>query len=317
MELEVQQPTDLIRGTTGPGVAELQNFLFQEGYRISENEQADKFFGDTTYDALVDYQKKHKLVPNGIFDGKARWVLDDDHQHPKKFVVLGQVLKADGTPQSGSVKVLDKDLRSEQLIKTDILKPNGEYLVMYKWEDFQAAEKERADLFVQVFDGSGVLLATSPIIFNAGKVELVNFTIGNSRGISEFEKIVNEIKPLVEGVVAHADLNEDDIAFLSGETRIDAELITLLAESARRNREAIAIEASVFYGLFRQNLPTVLVELMQNEISLLRAALETSSNQGIIAQLSQTELDQIAEKLRILKATLILAPAPPGETSSL
>ncbi|HEU4932652.1 MAG TPA: neuraminidase-like domain-containing protein, partial [Pyrinomonadaceae bacterium] len=319
MELETQPqlPQDLTRGMSGPGVGELQNFLFQEGYRISEKEQADKFFGDTTFDSLVDYQKKHKLVPNGIFDGKARWVLDDDHQHPKKFVVMGQVLKADGTPESGSVKVFDKDLRSEQLIKTDILKPNGEYLVMYKFEDFQAAEKERADLFVQVFDSSGVLLATSPIIFNAGKVELVNFTTGNSRGISEFEKIVNEIKPLVEGVVAHADLNDDDIAFLSGETRIDAELLTLLAESARRNRQAIAIEPSVFYGLFRQNLPTILEELMQNEISLLRAALETSSNQGIIAQLSQTELDQIAEKLRILKASLILAPAPPGETSSL
>lgn len=315
--LPTTPPQDLIRGMNGPDVAALQNFLFNDGYRISENEQTAKFFGDTTYDALVDYQKKHKLVPNGIFDGKARWVLDDDHQHPRKFVVMGQVLKADGTPESGSVKVFDKDLRSQQLIKTDTLKPNGEYLVMYKFDDFQAAEKERADLFVQVFDSSEVLLATSPIIFNAGKVELVNFTTGNSRGISEFEKIVNEIKSLVEGVVAHADLNEDDIAFLSGETRIDAELLTLLAESARRNREAIAIEPSVFYGLFRQNLPTDLEELMQNEISLLRAALETSSNQGIIAQLSQTELDAIADKLRILKASFILAPAPSGETSSL
>ncbi len=317
MELEVQKP-DLIRGASGPDVAELQNFLFQDGYRISENEQTNKFFGDTTYDALVDYQKKHNLVPNGIFDGKARWVLDDDHQHPKKFVVLGQVLQADGTPPpNATVKVFDKDLRSEQLIKADTLKQNGEYLVMYKFDDFMAAEKERADLFVKVFDGNGVVLATSPIIFNAGKVERVNFTIGNSRGVSEFEKIVNEIKPLVEGVVAHADLNDEDIAFLSGETRIDAELITLLAESARRNREANTIEPSVFYGLFRQNLPTDLEELMQNEISLLRAALETSSNQGIIAQLSAAELDQIADKLRILKASLILAPAPPGETSSL
>jgi len=44
---------------SGQEVVALQNFLFQEGYRISEKEQADKFFGDTTYDALVDYQKKH------------------------------------------------------------------------------------------------------------------------------------------------------------------------------------------------------------------------------------------------------------------
>ena len=318
MEQEVQKP-DLVRGMSGPDVRALQNLLFAEGYRISEKEQADSFFGDTTYDALVDYQKAHNLAPNGIFEGKARWVLDDDHQHPTKFIVMGQVLKADGKAMANfSVKAFDKDLRSEQLLDTDNNPgASGEYLIMYSAAKFDPPEKGRADLFVKVFDSTGALLATSPIIFNAGKVELVNVTIGETRAISEFQKIVNEIKPLVDGVVAHADLNADDVAFLNGETGIDAELLNLLAESARRNRDADSIEQSVFYGLFRQNLPTELKELMENEISLLRAALEQSSNQGIIAQLSATELDQIADKLQILKAKLILAPAPSGETSSL
>src|ERR1044072_8058522 len=107
-------PQDLIRGMSGQEVVSLQTFLFQDGYRISEKEQADKFFGDTTYDALVDYQKKHNLVPNGIFEGRARWVLDDYHQHPKKFIVMGQVLQANGQPKPNViVKAFDKDLRSE------------------------------------------------------------------------------------------------------------------------------------------------------------------------------------------------------------
>ena len=71
-ETQPPPPQDLVRGASGPEVVALQNFLFQDGYRISEKEQADKSFGDTTYDALIDYQKKHKLVPNGIYDGKAR-----------------------------------------------------------------------------------------------------------------------------------------------------------------------------------------------------------------------------------------------------
>jgi Tc toxin complex TcA C-terminal TcB-binding domain/Neuraminidase-like domain/Salmonella virulence plasmid 28.1kDa A protein/Putative peptidoglycan binding domain len=312
-------PPDLVRGDSGPNVVLLQNFLFQEGYRISEKEQADKFFGDTTYDALVDYQKKHKLVPNGIFDGKARWVLDDNKPHPNKYIVLGQVIDATGNPMGGkTVKAFDKDLRTQVQIGSDTTKvQSGEYAIMYQYDDFDEPEKGTADLFVQVFDTDGTLLATSPIIFNAGKVELVNFTIGNSPGVSEFEKIVNDIFPVIKNVVNHAGLTADDIAFLNGETGIDTELLTLIAESARRNVEANQIAQSVFYGLFRQNLPTALAELMQNEIPLLRAALETSSNQGIIPQLTATQLDQIVEQLRILKASLSLASGAPAGTPSL
>ncbi|HXR99798.1 MAG TPA: neuraminidase-like domain-containing protein, partial [Pyrinomonadaceae bacterium] len=312
-------PPDLVRGDSGPNVVALQNFLFNEGYRISEKEQADKLFGDTTYDALVDYQKKHKLVPNGIFDGKARWVLDDNKPHPNKFIVLGQVIDDKGQPMSGkTVKAFDKDLRTQKLIGSDTTKmQSGEYAIMYQFTDFADPETGRADLFVQVFDTNGTLLATSPIIFNAGKVELVNFTIGNTRGLSEFEKIVNDIAPVIKDVTTHAGLTADDIAFLNGETGIDTDLLSLIAESARRNVQAPSIAQSVFYGLFRQNFPTVLEDLMQNEIPLLRAALETSSNQGIIPQLSATELDQIADKLRILKASLSLASGAAGGTPSL
>ena len=320
-DLDAQNPPaqkpDLIRGMSGPDVAALQNLLFQNGYRIAEHEQSDKFFGDSTYDSLVDYQKKQRLVPNGIFDSKAAWVLDDEKEHPKKFIVLGQVLKANGTPMNNvTVKVFDKDLRTEQLMKTDITKQAGEYLVFYHADDFAANEKDRADVFVQVVDASGTVLATSKTIFNASKVEWVNFTIGESRGLSEFEKIVNEITPLLRNI-PQADLNGADVSFLSGETRIDAALITLVAESARRKVQANAIPQATFYGLFRQGFAIDLVTLLGNEISLLRSALEQSSNCGIIPQLSTAELDQIAEQLRLLKITLILQPAGSGETASL
>ena len=315
-ETQPQPPQDLVRGMSGPDVVALQNFLFQDGYRISETEQADKFFGDTTYDALVDYQKKHNLVPNGIFDGKARWVLDDDHQHPKKFIVMGQVLQANGQPKSNViVKAFDKDLRSEQLLDVDSNpKQSGEYLIMYTASKFDQAEKDRADLFVQVFDTNGALLATSPIIFNAGKVEVVNFTIGNAQGVSEFERIVNEITPLHKPI-PQGDLGGSDVAFLNAETGIDAALITLIAESARRNVQANTIAQTSFYGLFRQDFPTDLTALLDNEISLLRAALETSSNDGIIPPLTAAQLDQIAANLQALKATIILQPGASGETS--
>src|ERR1044072_756730 len=89
----------------------------------------------------------------------------------------------------------------------------------------------------------------------------------------------------------------------------------MIAESARRNVQAPSIPQSAFYGLFRQGLPTVLLDLLKNEIPLLRAALEKSSNEAIIPQLSSAQLDQIATDLRILKAGLMLQTG--GATASL
>src|SRR6185312_5914387 len=97
------------------------------------------------------------------------------------------------------------------------------------------AEKNRADLFVRVLNPAGTtVLATSPIIFNAGKFEIVNFTIGEARGLSEFGRIVAELTTVLRGL-SQKEMTAYDISFLAGETGIDAALLTQLAESARRN----------------------------------------------------------------------------------
>lgn len=82
-----------------------------------------------------------------------------------------------------TVRAFDKDLRTEQLLKEDKkTNPDGEYSVFYEAKDFADAEKDRADLFVRVLNAAGTtVLATSPIIFNAGKFEIVNFTIGEAK----------------------------------------------------------------------------------------------------------------------------------------
>ena len=89
----------------------------------------NKFFGETTYDAVVGYQKKLKLVPNGIFEGKAAWLMDANHEHPNKFIVLGQVFNANGEPlRDLTVRVFDKDLRSEQLLRREEDQPGWRIL---------------------------------------------------------------------------------------------------------------------------------------------------------------------------------------------
>jgi hypothetical protein len=316
--MEILSGRDLSRGMSGSDVATLQTALLDLGFRIANTELINKFFGETTYDAVVGYQIKVKLVPTGIFEGKASWLMDDDKNHPNKFIVVGQVLDDKGAGMDKlTVRILDKDMRAEQLIQETQTNKDGEYSVFYnKTSKFDDAEKDRADLFVRVLNSAGTVLATSPVIFNAAKFEMVNFTIGEAKGLSEFERIVAEISTLIKNI-PHKDLTEADITFLAGETGIDAAILTTLAESARRNVQAGSIPQPAFYGLFRQGLPTVLEDLLQNEISTLRAALESSSNDAIIPKLSSAQLDQVADDLRALKASLILQTGGAGNTSSL
>src|SRR6185295_17167673 len=200
--MELNAVRDLKRGDTGKDVGDLQTALLQLDYRIADSELINQFFGETTHDAVIGYQKKLKLVPNGIFEGKAAWLMDDDKEHPNKFIVLGQVFNADGEPMENlTVRVFDKDLRKEQLLKEDRkTNKDGEYSVFYEAKDFATDEKDRADLFVRVLNSAGTVLATSPIIFNAGKFEIVNFTIGEGRGLSEFGRIVADITNVLRGV---------------------------------------------------------------------------------------------------------------------
>ena len=151
MELELAG-RDLKRGDTGSDVGLLQTALIELGYPISEFK--DKYFGASTHEAVIGYQKNLKLVPNGIFEGKAAWLMDADHAHPNKFIVLGQVFNAEGEPlKDMTVRVFDKDFRSEQLLKEDKkTNQDGEYWVFYESKDFAAAEKDRADVFVRVLN---------------------------------------------------------------------------------------------------------------------------------------------------------------------
>ena len=58
----------LWRGNTGSAVLDLQQKLNQNGYHLDE----DGVFGSNTYKAVVDYQKKNKLLVDGVV-GDETW----------------------------------------------------------------------------------------------------------------------------------------------------------------------------------------------------------------------------------------------------
>jgi hypothetical protein len=225
---------------------------------------------------------------------------------PEAFVVRGQIRQTDGSLLVGGiVRAFDKDLRSEQLLGEATTDKDGRYEITYTATKFQRAEKKSADVAVRVFSKKGEELVSSKIIFNAKPVETVDLVIGGGeyRGPSEYERLVAEIKPLLQGL-AFAELSEDekhqDITFLSGETEQDLQRIMFLV-LAHRFKEKTGLVAEVFYGLFREGLPTDLPALVAQGPRAHQRALEAALRDNIIPARLGGELDQILQRLQALQ----------------
>ena len=128
----------------------------------------------------------------------------------------------------------------------------GRYKITYRAIQFRRKEKKRADLFIRAYP-DGQEPTASPIIFNAQPVETVDLVIGGGeyRGPSEYERIVEELTPLLDGV-AFAELREDsefkDITFLSGETDLPAEKLFRFAVAHRLTGQS-HIDPEFWYAL--------------------------------------------------------------------
>jgi hypothetical protein len=121
-----------------------------------------------------------------------------------------------------------------------------------------------------------------------------------NEGLSEYERFMSGIA-LVLGSVALADLTADDIVFLSDTHDMDAERIFELA-LATRLAQSTVLPSEVFYGFFRQGLPTGLKELLVTDPTTQRSALESSLKAGIIPAHFEYDLEYILSRLQEIRA---------------
>src|SRR5215218_7008655 len=178
-----------------------------------------------------------------------------------EYVVKGHVRNKDGTAVTRPTVLLsDRDLRSEVQLGSARANDEGFFEVSYSAERFEWAEarKGAADLSFQVLDHEQepfeavsvfrilaeerVLIEDPPVIFNAGPEEVVDLVIGGGDllGASEYELLLEELKPVLHGM-SPADLTENDehqdVTFLSKELSVDPERILFLIVAHRLARE--------------------------------------------------------------------------------
>lgn len=221
---------------------------------------------------------------------------------PERFVVKGQIRGADGNPlTSVFVRTFDRDLRQEQALGSrKTTSQDGHYAITYTRAQFCRAEKGNADLIVRVYRAGDLVIAESPIIFNAKPVEIVNLQVAGEAvpPLSEYENLIAALSPLLEEVPL-ADLTEADITFLSGDTGIAPQRIRYLVQTARLTLST-ELPAEILYGLARQNLPLTLPELLTQSPITLRQALETALRENLIPVHLQSELDNTLQRLQEL-----------------
>lgn len=218
---------------------------------------------------------------------------------PARFAVKGQIRRPDRRPLAQAVvRAFDRDLRSEQLLGEAIADESGNYEILYTAARFRRAEKEKADLIVRVLDSDDAELGASEIVFNAPDSTRIDITI-ESR-LSEYEQLAEALDPILENVLP-ADLTDEDIMFLAGESGIDRRRIEAVARGARLARET-NIPTAIFYGFARKNLPLSLNQLLAFDPVVLGRALEAAVSEDLIPAFAPGVLDEITTILNGLRA---------------
>ena len=145
----------------------------------------------------------------------------------------------DGTALAGLiVRAFDKDLRSEELLGAATSNADGHYQVIYTPDKFARSEKKIADLIVRAFSPEGLQLAESSILFNAPVAATINLTVTPLPPVtvSEYEQLVADVAPVLDGV-SIADMTDQNIAFLAGDTGDPPDRITFVRLAAQLSRQ--------------------------------------------------------------------------------
>ena len=217
-------------------------------------------------------------------------------------IVRGAVRQTDGFPLPDVIiRAYDRDMRTETLLGQAIADTQGFYEIAYTTGQLRRPEKVRADLVIRAFEpegkGKGDEIAVSGTIFNVSVQQTVDLEVEleKYRGLSEYERYLAELQPLVESVPIHK-LTKEDLHFLSGKTGISPQQLGYLRLDAQWSFQHMLLPA-VPYGLFRQGLPTDLRRLLMEKPLCLQQALEASLAQNIVPASIAAQIDQVIEQL--------------------
>ena len=174
-------------------VRHLHEVLTKLGYQITKAEKSGERFGASTRRAVLDFQQKHGLKPNGEVDQKTAALLSKGTAAPQ-FVAQGAIRNQDGGPRPGlNLKAFDRNVgMDDALLGEATSDAQGNYSISYTSD--KLGGKLAADLVISVYQ-DGNLLQTSDVIFNASPDVVKDFTIAVDEGPSDPRNLFRTIDP--------------------------------------------------------------------------------------------------------------------------
>jgi hypothetical protein len=229
------------------------------------------------------------------------------------------------------VELVDRDVRRSEFLGEHCTDGLGGYELSYHSAHGDSGERGSLDLQVRVYAGKGRedLIGESEVRFNAGPDEVIDVTVELElpARTSEFEQHVATLEPLLRGQGAGgggdlpiADLNEEDVNFLTAESGLDAATLGLLAEAHRigfKFHEAWGDEAC--YAWFRKGVPPREGSIREEPPTTLRELLAAAVDEAIVppgaGDAVEEILDRIGHKGRIQVQALIQQLKLPHEAA--
>jgi peptidoglycan hydrolase-like protein with peptidoglycan-binding domain len=298
-------------------------------------ERAGQTYGDATRKLVSVFQAAHRLRPNGVVDEataaalnaelRELGVLDEtppplpptppDEEEPLpefQHLVRGVVRYEKGLPIPGvKVEAFDIHLRRKDHLGDFITDADGLFEIFYSVEKMQSRGQRTASLLLQVVgkkDGEEKesVLTESDILFEAGIVEKVVLRVpgGPTHRWSEYEQLMSEITPLLEGSpVSSLAENEkqQELSYLSGKLGVDLKVLAQLAGS-HKLAETTGMPAEVFFGLARKKLPFKLSAVLGQSAERRRTALIAAVHDLIVPGRLLDDLDKIEAQFKDLAA---------------
>ena len=319
-------PLEVGRG--GPEVVDLQDALrlcLDRGALLANNdalrqeqlaalipERNAQTYGRATGRLVSTFQEERRVQSSGEVDEPtanalnallADWGLLDQPTGPvppQSLLVRGAVRNPDGSAVSRiTVKAFDRNLRGETLIGEAPTDVDGSYEIRYVAARLQPPGKTVADLMVRAYDARENEVAHSDFICHAPAETTVDLVVGNVplRGPTEYDQLVEAIKRYL-GETKLADLERDDVAFLSCSAEVDRVQVATLVVGSRLSGDT-GLPDWLFYALGRQGVPLQLPALLDHSLQSLRQSIERGIESNIVAPLANVaELDRLMDRLK-------------------
>jgi Tc toxin complex TcA C-terminal TcB-binding domain/Neuraminidase-like domain len=249
-------------------------------------------------------------------------------------VVRGRVTLAGGAPARGLVvRAFGCDLRMCQQVRShSITDQNGQYEIPYSAQELADGAGPGAGLVVRVFavdasrDPERPLAESAPL-FNAPPEAEIDLELPDTMARpNEFELNAQAVKGMLAGQAADgsdlqlAAVTDADIDFLAAGTRIADERLRCLIQAARSVQPPVdggssPLPAELFYGLFRQGMPTDVEALAALPTDVVVAALERSIDENLVGAAMRPQIDALMRFLEQARSTNALKPSSDGVAS--